>query len=59
MVDINGTNYLMLNYMASQKIISLHDVRKESILTPNTEPIHLLLYRFGTKHETFLGILSL
>ena len=59
MVNVKGTNCRMLNYTASQKIISIHDVRKESILTQNTEPIHLLLYRFGTRHETFLGILSL
>lgn len=59
MVNIKGTNYRTLNYMASQKIISIHDVRQESILTLNIEPKHLLLYRFGTRHETFLGILSL
>lgn len=48
-----------LKYMASFRNISIHDVRKEFNLTLNTEPIHLLLYRCGTRHETFLGILSL
>jgi hypothetical protein len=59
MVTTKGINYLQLKCVAFWKSISVHDIRKESSLTLNTVPIHLLLYRFGTGHETSLYILSL
>lgn len=59
MVNIKGTDYQTAEIHSFSKSVSIHDKRKESSLTLNIEPIHLLLYRFGTRHETFLGILSL